>query len=112
MLRRSDTGKGAMNARRVAVSPEIIRLSCQVGRVPKERAIRYSRRIVPMSRSTNGCDIGTYGTDLISLISITRRLATPNVTNPANTLHFPTVGSTTQTATAAGHDSTRIDKHD
>jgi len=27
---------------------------------------RYSRRIVPISRSTNGCDIGAYGTDLIS----------------------------------------------
>jgi hypothetical protein len=36
---------------------------------------RNSRRIVPISRSTNGWDTGTYGIDLISAISSMRKLA-------------------------------------
>ena len=36
---------------------------------------RNSRRVVPISRSTNGCDSGTWGTVLISSISSTRRCA-------------------------------------
>ena len=36
---------------------------------------RNSRRVVPISRSTNGCDSGTRGTVLISSISSTRRCA-------------------------------------
>jgi hypothetical protein len=41
----------------------------------KNTRSRYSRRIVPISRSTNGCETGAYGTDLISSTSSTRRLA-------------------------------------
>ena len=36
---------------------------------------RHSRRTVPISRSTNGCESGTYGTVLISLTSRIRRFA-------------------------------------
>src|SRR6267142_4542161 len=36
---------------------------------------RHSRRIVPISRSTNGCESGTYGTVLIASTSRIRRFA-------------------------------------
>jgi len=36
---------------------------------------RYSRRMVPISRSMKGCESGTYGTLLISITSKIRRLA-------------------------------------
>jgi hypothetical protein len=34
-----------------------------------------SRRTVPVNRSTNRCDVGSYGTDVTSSISLTRRFA-------------------------------------
>src|SRR6516165_11409260 len=46
----------------------------------KNTRSRYSRRIVPISRSTNGCETGANGTDLISSTSITRRLASQQPT--------------------------------
>jgi hypothetical protein len=41
----------------------------------KNTRSKYSRRIVPMRRSTNGCETGADGTDLISSISSTRKFA-------------------------------------
>ncbi len=43
--------------------------------VQKSVRSRHSRRMVPISRSTNGCESGTYGTVLISRTSRIRRFA-------------------------------------
>jgi hypothetical protein len=64
-----------VNAMLVVISPELLRFSLQVNGVPDQHVIKKLRRIVPISRSTNGWDTGTYGLDLISSTSRMRKLA-------------------------------------
>ena len=69
------TFQGRMAARRVVVGLELGELPFQVTGIPERDIVENSRRIVPMSRSTKGCEQGTYGTVLSSSISRIRRLA-------------------------------------
>ena len=70
------TFQGRMAARRVVVGLELGQLPFQVTGIPeRDTWSRNSRRIVPMSRSTKGCERGTYGTVLSSSISRIRRFA-------------------------------------
>ena len=64
-----------MDSMRVVIHFVIVQLARQVRGVPKNTRSKYSRRIVPMRRSTNGCETGADGTDLISSISSTRKFA-------------------------------------
>jgi hypothetical protein len=65
-----------MDSMRVVIHFVIAQLARQVRGVPKKHTrSKYSRRIVPMRRSTNGCETGADGTDLISSISSTRKFA-------------------------------------
>jgi hypothetical protein len=64
------TVQGHMAARRVVVGLELGQLPFQVTGIPeRDTWSRNSRRIVPMSRSTKGCEQGTYGTVLSASIS-------------------------------------------
>jgi hypothetical protein len=45
-----------MDSMRVAIKFVIIQLARQVRGVPKNTRSKYSRRIVPIRRSTNGCE--------------------------------------------------------
>jgi len=74
-LRWRGTVERAVHARSVVIVPKCIQLPHQIRYVPEEDAVKYSRRTVPISRSTNGCETGAYGTDLTSSIWSTRRLA-------------------------------------
>jgi len=55
-----------MDSMRVVIHFVIVQLARQVRGVPKNTRSKYSRRIVPMRRSTNGCETGADGTDLPS----------------------------------------------
>ena len=87
VLKRSSSGGGGSGAlrwrgagertmtRRGVIGPNSPSLRARSTLFQKNARSRYSRRIVPISRSTNGCETGAYGTDLISSISRTRSLA-------------------------------------
>jgi hypothetical protein len=64
-----------VDASAVVIGAEFLEFSVKVDRIPEERVVQISRRIVPISRSTNGCDVGAYGTDLISSTSRIRKFA-------------------------------------
>jgi hypothetical protein len=64
-----------MRSMAVIVALEIEELHLQTAAVQNSVRSKHSRRIVPISRSTKGCESGTYDTVLISLISSMRRFA-------------------------------------
>jgi hypothetical protein len=66
-------GQPRMCAVTVVVASEIRELHLQISGRPEQVRSRHSRRMVPISRSTNGCESGTYGTVLISSTSRIRR---------------------------------------
>ena len=74
-LRRRRAIERTMYAMCVVIASEFSQLPGEVGDVREEHAIEKPRRIVPISLSMNGCETGVHGTDLISSISGTRRLA-------------------------------------
>jgi hypothetical protein len=65
-----------MRAMPVKIALEIKELHLQIsGPVQNTVRSRHSRRIVPIKRSTNGCDSGAYGTVLMAFTSRIRRFA-------------------------------------
>ena len=67
--------QGRVAACRGVEGLELGQLPFQVTGIPERDIVENSRRIVPMSRSTKGCEQGTYGTVLSSSISRIRRFA-------------------------------------
>ena len=64
-----------MDAISVVVISELIQLPLKINRVPEERAIQILSPDRPDQPFDDGWETGAYGTDLTSLISSTRRLA-------------------------------------
>ena len=60
---------------RIVVNLELCKLAFQITGIPERHMIEKFSRIVPIKRSTNGCDTGTCGTVLTSSISRIRRFA-------------------------------------
>ena len=68
----------------VAVALEIEELRLQITVSPEQRAVQALAPDVPISRSKNGCDSGTYGTVLISVTSRIRKLVAIAKTDTAD----------------------------
>ena len=64
-----------MNASAIVIGAEFVELPVKIDRIPEERVVEVFAPDSPYHRSTNGCDLGAYGTDLISSTSRFRKFA-------------------------------------